>query len=141
MKGYKASYNQKCMNDFYYEVGKTYEFKGRPIPTLQGFHFCSNPDEVFFHYHYSHDFVLFEVEAVGHIEKYRTIRETTILCTDKIRIERIIPANEYNDIFKVNKFEFDENKNVILYRRGDYRLFEFDERGNLLHVDRSKRTV
>jgi hypothetical protein len=102
MKGYKASYNGKCMNNFHYEVGRTYEFYGKPVCRQYGYHFCQDVDDVLNYYPFHKDFVLFEVEAPGIV-----VVDGDKSCTNKIKILRIIPREEYNSIFKNLKLDDD----------------------------------
>jgi hypothetical protein len=112
IKGYKASYNGRCHNDFLYEVGKTYEFDGKPICCKQGFHFCQEaPDVVEYYTIYDKEFTLFEVIAHGDIDFGRKK-----LCTNQIEIVRIIPKEEYKNLFPRYRFKFDDKGNIIHYR-------------------------
>ena len=45
MKGYKATYNYKCI-DQHYAIGQTYELEGDLIMCVNGFHFCLNMSDV-----------------------------------------------------------------------------------------------
>jgi hypothetical protein len=116
MKGYKASYNGRCNKDFLFEVGKTYEFKGEPILCFCGFHFCEKPDDVLIYYPYLLGFVLFEVDAIGEVDK-----GADKSCTNKIEIVRVVPKEEYNKIFKEYKFDFDEKGNCTCLSRKNFR--------------------
>ncbi len=49
MKGYKASYNQKCLG-FHFEVGKTYEIEGELEICENGFHFCESVQDTLDYY-------------------------------------------------------------------------------------------
>jgi hypothetical protein len=103
MKGYKASYNQKCL-DVYFEVGKIYKLDEKPVCCVKGFHFCQNPTDVLNYYEYDKTFVLFEVNAIGDID----VRGDKS-CTNEIEIIRIIPKEEYIDLFDPNRFKmFDD---------------------------------
>jgi hypothetical protein len=132
IKGYKASYNGKCMNDFLFEVGKTYEMYGEPLLCQYGFHFCEKPDDVMeFYLVQRNDFVLFEIIAHGDVDEGRAKS-----CTNKIEIVRVVPREEYNDIFD-SKFDFSDGVH-IKYSTG----FEckFDENGRCIFkkiIDRS----
>jgi YD repeat-containing protein len=146
MKGYKASYNGRC-NNFLYEVGKIYEMEEEPVLCKRGFHFCKKADDTLRYYTYLMGFVLFEVEAIGDI---RRLDDKS--CTNKIKIKRIVPKEEYNVVFEDTKFTFDENGNCILivgkgfcntytYNgntctqkqiNGDEYIHEFDEKKNYI---------
>jgi hypothetical protein len=114
IKGYKASYNGKCLDQLY-EVGQTYTLKNKPRLCNYGFHFCKKADDVLKYYNIiDSNFVLFEVEAIGDVEN-----EFDKSCTNKIKIVRIVPKEEYNEIFKDNKFEF-LRKRTIKSRRESF---------------------
>jgi hypothetical protein len=121
MKGYKASYDGKCMNDFLFEVGKTYEFDGKPKCCWQGFHFCENAADVFYYYNFLwDDFVLFEINALGDLDE-RMHKS----CTNKIEIVRIVPKEEYKDVFDPEYAKFDEQGRLIWYRHLYNGILEF----------------
>jgi hypothetical protein len=131
IKGYKASYNGRCTNNFLFEVGKTYKFDGKPILCEQGFHFCQNVDDVLDYYDYQKDFVLFEVEALG----YTKTRDDKS-CTNKIKIIRIVPKEEYSSIFKYWKFDWWENGELKCLQSQDRLvMFEFNENGMLSYYE------
>jgi hypothetical protein len=122
MKGYKASYNQKCKG-FFYEVGKTYKMKDKPICCQHGFHFCQDADDVIEYYPYDFGrFVLFEVNAHGDIH---TIEDKS--CTNEIEIVRIIPYDEYNKIFK--NYKFDDIGSLVWYKNGYGQEYEREQNG------------
>ena len=131
MKAYKASYNHICNNTIFTE-GFTYEMKGKPELCSEGFHACGNPDDVFGYYPYNENFVLFEVEILGDfVESYDKV------CTNKMKIVRVIPFEEYNDIFVNHKF--DEYGNLIYKEEsnGYWEKFEYDDYGNLIYLEDS----
>jgi hypothetical protein len=130
IKGYKASNNRVCFNDFEYNVGETYTLNESPILCVRGFHFCLNPDDVLNHYNITdHDFVLFEIIAKGNtVHEYDSEKS----CTTKIYIKRIIPKDEYNDVFKNHKFEFHENGRLkSIENKSQNTMSKFDEYGRL----------
>lgn len=46
--GFKAfDFNIRCMNEFQYEVGKTYEHTGDVVACASGFHMCTELGHVF----------------------------------------------------------------------------------------------
>jgi hypothetical protein len=106
MKGYKATYNGKAFNDFLFEVGKTYEFDGKPVVCARGFHFCKRAQDVMNYYDFfSGNFVLFEINAIGDLD---TSKDKS--CTNKIEIVRVVPREEYKEVFENESFKFnDEN--------------------------------
>jgi hypothetical protein len=127
MRGYKASYDGLCNNNFLYEVGKTYEMEEDPIICKRGFHFCENPDDVLKYYSIGFkSFVLFEIDAIGKIDKWYDKS-----CTNKIEIIRIIPKSEYKNVFNKENIVMDENDNLIYYK-DTHAGFEarFDENHN-----------
>ncbi len=150
MKAYKASYNGKCIS-LKYEVGKTYSFYGKLIMCERGFHFCKNPKDVLSHYEYDKDFVLFEVDALGKIETGINKDKSV---TDKLKVVRIIPPEEYvrltgiklNDDGNIERIQFDDNRYIIFkYDKFGWRIaidehnggkvsccrYTYDERGNI----------
>jgi len=68
MKGYKASYNGKCIY-LTYEVGKIYTFNGELEICERGFHFCKELKDVFDYYQNreENDLIIFEIEALGEV--------------------------------------------------------------------------
>jgi hypothetical protein len=122
IKGYKASYNQRCLNRKF-EVGRTYTLKHRPKLCKYGFHFCTDVSEVLNYYDIEDDaFVLFEINAIGMIE---TGRDKS--CTNKIYIKRIIPRTEYHKLFN-GHIQFHENGIVKYKKTGNYE-YKWDENG------------
>jgi hypothetical protein len=126
MKGYKASYNQWCLG-MHYEVGKTYEMKEKPVLCSHGFHFCEYAHNVFAHYPYWKEFVLFEINALGNISS-----DGVKSCTNKIEIVRIIPKEEYKNIFDLNLLTFDEHDNIIRCDYGFGMEYHYDHLGNVI---------
>ncbi len=128
MRAYKASYNQKC-RDFLFEIGKTYEIEGELKMCNNGFHFCETILNTLEYYTPDHKLVIFEVEALGDIQK-----DGNKFCTNKIKIIRIVPREEYEDIVK-----FDENGNLIYRKCGDgcWKKYEYDSNGNKIRCENS----
>lgn len=89
MKGYKVFEPDWTCRNFQYEVGKTYQMAGNPIPCLRGFHFCERPVDCFNYYAFDPDNKVAEVIALGKIGT-----EGDKSCTDKIQIVREIPWDE-----------------------------------------------
>jgi hypothetical protein len=128
MKGYKASFNGKCYNDFQFEVGKTYELNYRPIICRQGFHFCRNVHNVIEYYDImDRNFVLFEIETLGEV-----VTRGNKSCTNKIKIVRIIPRTEYHKLFK-HTVGFYENGN-IRYNNSNHIKYKWDEHGTIIDM-------
>ena len=116
MKGFKATNNGKCMN-FLFEVGKTYEIKGKLEMCRNGFHFCRTIQDTFNYYdpfEYQSSLKYFEVEALGEIQE-----KGDKFCTSKIRIIREVPREEYKDILSFNE-------NGELHREGGPALIRPD---------------
>ena len=126
MKAYKASYKGKC-RELTYEVGKTFSIDKFEL-CKHGFHFCENMNDVIKYYPYNNDFVLFEVEALGQI-----ITEGNKSVTNKLKIIRIVPKEEYT--FELPLHEYDQNNNLIHYKdpNGNEEWKEFDQNNNLIH--------
>lgn len=125
MKGYKATRNMKCIS-LTYEVGKTYSINNLKI-CYHGFHFCQKMENVLNYYDHSEDFVLLEVEALGEV-----INEKDKSITDKIKILRVVPVEEYT--FTIYKYEYDSCGNKIseTHPDGSFRKWEYDSRGNMI---------
>lgn len=144
MKGYKGfDEDLQCMG-FQYEIGKTYELKGHLIICVNGFHFCKNPVDVINFYDVrrinKHRFC--EIEALGEIKtngkKY---------CTNKIKIIREIPYEEFMNKINMGDNNFDGGGNIGdnnigcfnigshndgKYNVGDYNFGSFNSReGNV----------
>ena len=134
MKGYKASYENKC-GSLTYEVGKTYIFNGKLIMGKQGFHFCENPKDTLDYYSYYNEcFELLEVEAVGEIIP----GDHKQFLTNKIKIIRVVPKSEYENLLDI---VFDSNNNVIRSGSGDETfLYEYDENNNLVKLNKYGKT-
>ena len=82
MKGYKAFDEDLKCRGFQYEVGKTYEFDGEPIPCKQGFHFCKSIAECYGFYQMNEYTRICEVDAIGEIKT----DDDKKYCTNKIII-------------------------------------------------------
>ena len=123
MKAYKATYNMKC-ETLTYEVGETYSITSMEM-CKHGFHFCKEMKDVLVYYSYNENFVLMEVEILGTVEV-----EGTKGVTDKMRVVRIVPKEEYT--FSVPVCEYDERNNMIskTYPDGGKSTWEYDERNN-----------
>lgn len=95
MKGWKGTYGMECRG-FRFEVGKTYEIRGKLEMCRNGFHFCQDQQNVLSFYtpRYKSDiyeFMLLEVEAIGEV-----LTEGNKSVTDKIRIVRVVPFKEWD---------------------------------------------
>jgi YD repeat-containing protein len=125
MKGYKATYNMKCI-DLTYEVGKTYTIDKLEI-CAYGFHFCQEMKDVVNYYDPTENFVLLEVEALGEIQTHDNKS-----ATDKLKVIRVVPREEYT--FDVFRYEYDSFGNKIKETRpyGHVHAYEYDSFGNML---------
>jgi hypothetical protein len=144
--GFKATYNFVC-RDHKFEIGQTYELPGNPIPCEYGFHYCQDPINVLGYYPIKHSFRLLEIEDLG-----ESITEGNKSVTNKIRIIREIPKEEYYQLFGVINNEliiiaedctykrtFDENNNIIRFEdsSGYWEKIEYDENNNEIYSERS----
>jgi YD repeat-containing protein len=131
--GYKATTNLKCIN-LQYEIGKTYSIDNIKICS-HGFHYCDNMNDVLDYYKYNDkDFVLLELEILSD----NIIKQGNKSVTDKIKVNRIIPKEEYT--FELPVLEYDSNNNLIHCKHSngyEYRQ-EYDSNNNLIHYENSK---
>jgi hypothetical protein len=97
--GFKATHDFVCI-DHKFEIGQTYELKGKPIPCHYGFHYCVNPKDVLEYYPIQHNFRLLEIEDLGD-----SITDDNKSVTNKIRIVREIPKEEYYQLFGIVKVQ------------------------------------
>jgi len=131
MIAYKATHNYRCRNQEY-KVGKTYTSDLMNI-CKYGFHFCQKMEDVLNYYSFSSDFILLEVEILGKIET-----EDDKSVTDKLKVLRVIPFEEYTDSMKsrITIYEYDERNNLIseTYPDGKKWTYEYDERNNKISM-------
>ena len=146
--GYKATYNLTCL-DHKFEIGKTYELPKKPILCQYGFHYCVKPKDVLNYYSIQHDFRLLEVEDLSE----NTVTKYDKSVTDKIRIIKEIPKEEYYSLFRIvdnvlnivcldgycQTYKYDERNNQIYYETSDgfWKKCEYDERNNLIRFENS----
>ena len=124
--GYKATYNFICRGHKF-EIGQTYDLPNKPIMCEYGFHYCVNPKDVLEYYSIQHDFRLLEIEDLG-----ESITEEDKTVTNKIRIVREVPKEEYYPLFG-----FINNKLIIIYEYGCWVRSEYDERNNRIYYEDS----
>ena len=147
--GFKATYDFIC-RDHKFEIGKTYELPGIPIPCKYGFHYCQDPINVLEYYSIQYNFRLLEIEDLG-----ESITQEDKTVTNKIRIIREIPKEEYYPLFGIvnnelkittedywYKRKYDERNNLISTSDsyGNWENQKFDERNNLIYYQNSNRT-
>lgn len=86
--GYKGTdKDMKCMNDYQFEIGKTYDMpEGADISTCRfGFHLCLNLDDVFTYYTIGNGNRFFEVRAL--------VREKDVMAHNKNKTDYIVWGN------------------------------------------------
>jgi hypothetical protein len=145
--GFKATYDFIC-KDHKFEIGKTYELLGTPIPCNYGFHYCENPINVLNYYSLQHNFRLLEIEDLGDsiVKEDKTV-------TNKLRVIREIPKKEYYQLFGIVnneltihyengswiKHTYDERNNLIYYQNSNNKLikYQYDERNNWIYSEYS----
>ena len=64
MKGYKAFESNLTCLDYQFTTTQTHKFGGTPVLCRQGFHFCTDLQDVVKYYH-NPDMRVFEIEASG----------------------------------------------------------------------------
>ena len=95
MKYYKAFYPDLTCRDMQYEIGKEYTFDGKPIPCMQGFHFCKSIADCYNFYPMDENTRICEVEPLGEIVTDDEVK----FCTNKIRIvAEIENPREYSNM-------------------------------------------
>ena len=67
MKGYKCFNPNMTCKGFQFKVGETHTIEGPIILCVKGFHFCTNPADVFNYYKFDHKNIVCEVEALGEV--------------------------------------------------------------------------
>ena len=90
MKGYKGFDGNLQCNGFQYEVGKTYEAKGKISLCKNGFHFCKEAKAIASYYYTLDSCRYCEIKASGKIIK----GDNKCVCS-KITIVREIPLKEF----------------------------------------------
>jgi hypothetical protein len=90
MKGYKGFNKELKCRGFQYEVGKTYECKGRVVLCENGFHFCEDPKNIQSYYADLTTCRYCEVEASG-----KVINGDGKCVCSKITIVREVPLQEF----------------------------------------------
>ena len=131
IKGFKGSWRGECRG-LQYEVGKTYSMRCRPQICARGYHFCENVDDVFEYYPYDEMLTMFEVEALG-----MTFSSGNKSVTNKIRIVREIPFEEYSKLLKRYKFN---KQRLVTYKEevnGEWRKYRYNQQGVMTRLVRS----
>ncbi len=106
--GYKGfDKDLKCIGDFQYEIGKSYEMEEKPETCLRGYHFCKTIKDVF--YHYPSNSRICKVRAYGDIDTgyYK-------FCTNKIEILEEIEVSKEDRIRYVYGIVHDDLSNTEL---------------------------
>jgi YD repeat-containing protein len=128
MRAYKATYNFKCLEQLY-RVGKTYTSDKLEM-CKHGFHYCENMEHTMNFYSANDKFVLLEIEILGNVIHGDLNKSVT----DKIKVIRAVPFEEYTHNMKANfpTFEWDEKGNLISQTWYDDKkhIYEYDERNN-----------
>jgi hypothetical protein len=125
--GYKGTYNFTCLGHKF-EIGQTYQLLCKPILCSYGFHYCVNPIDVLYHYDIRHNFKLLEIEDLSN----NTVGRDKKFATDKIRIIREVPKEEYYQLFGIVN-----NELKIIDENGNFNIRKFDERNNEIHYESS----
>lgn len=116
-KGYKATYNYKCINQTY-EVGQEYQFDEKPILCLFGFHYCKDAKDTLDFYFPYQSFKLLEIEDLNPSE---TVQGRNKSCSNHIKIIReITDPKELMELLD-NKVYVYKNR-IIYYEDKDYML-------------------
>ena len=78
--GYKVFNSDWTCRGFQYEVGKTYELKGKAVPCESGFHFCKVAVDCFNYYTFDPD------NKVAIVKGYSVVEQGDKCCAGKIEI-------------------------------------------------------
>jgi len=130
--GYKATKNMKCLT-LTYEVGKTYTMDNIQICS-HGFHYCEVAHHVLDYYYLTKDFVLLELEILG-----QTMTEGNKSVTDKVRVIRVIPEDEYEAVLGIKL----DNRGNIIWQKFDNGVIEeteYDSRNNKIKCTYNGKT-
>ena len=114
-----------------YEVGETYTTNQKVEICEFGFHYCENIDDVFTYYPYENGITkIFEIEDLGCGETYG---DKSV--TNKIKIVREIPFEEYNTL--MSKHRFDDRGNLIWHRTSEdtFDTYTYDECNRKIKLD------
>lgn len=138
MIAYKATEKFKCLNQTY-RVGKTYTSDKMKM-CKYGIHFCKDMRDTLNYYAFNPSFVLLEIEVLGQTE-FKSDKGVT----DKIKVLRVVPKEEYTEEFKklLLDCEYDEKGRMIslVSYSGVKHIYEWDERNNLISHTFPKRGV
>ena len=91
MKGYKAFNTDLTCRDYQFSTTKTHTFDGEPILCEQGFHFCTDLQDVV-KYYCSLDMRVFEIEASGIITNAK--EDCSIRACSEITLVKEISLDE-----------------------------------------------
>jgi len=92
MKGFKIFNPDWTCRNYQYEVGKTYRHEGKIELCESGFHFCTNPVDLFNYYDFNPKNKVAEIEALG--EVLSNSKSDSKCVTNKIKIIREIKWEE-----------------------------------------------
>ena len=137
IKGYKATYNYKCL-DKVYKIGQEYKLDEKPRICKSGFHYCLNAKHTTWHYlNDTKNFKLLEIEDLNPTD---TIYQKYKFCSNHIKIIREItdPDELFNLLGEL--FTFDENDNVLSYKdsSGYWSKSTYNECGKILTMKTSR---
>ncbi len=110
-KGYKATYNYKCLNQTY-EIGQEYKLDQKPRICKSGFHYCKEAKETLFYYNYNNEFKLLEIEDLSN----NTITQDDKSCSNHIKIIREITDPEELLQLLYRFYTYDKNGNELTYK-------------------------
>lgn len=129
-KGYKATYNYKCLNQTY-EVGQEYKIEGKPQICVKGFHYCNNAMNVLIYYPIKPTFKLLEIQDLNTSEsdfQYDYDSLSSKSCSNHIKIIREI--NDPDELMHLlgKNFTYDqENKILKINWRSGFYFVLFDD--------------
>ena len=99
MRGYKVFNSDFTCGNFQYEIGETYELKGKLEMCKNGFHFCAKTVDCFKYYDFDSNNKVAEIEAIGDV-----LTEENKSITNKIHIIKELTWHEVLELVNTGKY-------------------------------------
>lgn len=108
-KGYKATYNFKCLDQLY-EIGQEYKLDHKPEICVKGFHYCVKAIQTIMYYPINRNFKLLEIEDLNPAD---TITEDDKSCSNHIKIIREITDSVEQINLTGRAWNYDKSKRMF----------------------------